>query len=207
MGGVDTAFNSWDLNLVPANNDFTSVTDTGFMGPRQADGSLPAIDFMKLRAGSQMIDKGTNVGIAFVGSAPDLGAYEFGAPTTGTGGAAGGGGSAGTGGASGVDAGGATTGGGGAGGGGTGGAGTGTGSGGAGAGTGSGGAGSGGSGVGDGSGGNGPALGGPAVSGGCACSIGAPAGGASLVSVLAGLAAMGLVLRRRRRPRRHYRQE
>jgi Right handed beta helix region len=79
MGGVDTAFNTWDLNIVPVDADFVSVSDAGFMGPRQADGSLPAIDFMQLRAGSPMIDKGTNVNLPFVGSAPDLGAYEFGA--------------------------------------------------------------------------------------------------------------------------------
>ena len=99
MGGVDTAFNSWDLAIVPSTNDFVGVTDTAFMGPRQADGSLPALDFMKLRAGGQLIDKGTNVGLPFVGTAPDLGAYEYGAtPTAGTGGVSGSGGSTGPGG-------------------------------------------------------------------------------------------------------------
>ena len=108
MTGVDTAFNSWDLNLTPATKDFLSVTDpsmtvkdvsaesSGALGPRQADGSLPNVDFLKLMAGSQMIDKGTDVGLPFVGGAPDLGAYEFGA--TGGGGAAGTGGAPGTGG-------------------------------------------------------------------------------------------------------------
>ncbi|HWA75633.1 MAG TPA: right-handed parallel beta-helix repeat-containing protein [Polyangiaceae bacterium] len=95
--GVDTASNTWDLSITPAASDFASVTDTGFMGPRQADGSLPNLDFMKLRSGSKMIDKGTNVGLAYVGSAPDLGAYEFGAVTGG--GAASTGGSPSTGGA------------------------------------------------------------------------------------------------------------
>ena len=90
MTGVDTAFNTWDLNLVPAAADFASVTDTGFMGARQADGSLPNIDFMKLPAGSKMIDKGTDVGLGFAGAAPDLGAFEYGvvsAGGTGSGGA------------------------------------------------------------------------------------------------------------------------
>ena len=90
MGGVDTAFNSWDLNITPAATDFASVSDTGAMGPRQADGSLPNLDFMKLPAGSKMIDKGTDVGLPFAGTAPDLGAYEYGAGgATGTAGAAG----------------------------------------------------------------------------------------------------------------------
>ena len=55
---------------------------------------------MHLAAGSQMIDKGTNVGLPYVGSAPDLGAYEYGATTTtGSGGTTGGaGGSTGSGG-------------------------------------------------------------------------------------------------------------
>jgi MYXO-CTERM domain-containing protein len=111
MNGVDTQFNTWDLNIVPAAKDFLSITDatvggTGqaiettslALGPRQADGSLPNVDFLKLAAGSAMIDKGTDVGLPFVGTAPDLGAYEFGATggsggggTTGAAGAAGGG--------------------------------------------------------------------------------------------------------------------
>jgi MYXO-CTERM domain-containing protein len=111
--GVDTQFNSWDLNLTPAAKDFLSITDSSVggtgqaiettslaLGPRQADGSLPNVDFMKLAAGSAMIDKGTDVGLPFVGAAPDLGAYEYGAGgvpggggTTGAGGRTGSGGS------------------------------------------------------------------------------------------------------------------
>ena len=70
-GPIDAHSN---LAFGPASNDFLSVTDAGFMGPRGADGSLPAVDFLKLRAASQMIDKGTNVNLPFVGAAPDLGA-------------------------------------------------------------------------------------------------------------------------------------
>jgi Right handed beta helix region len=94
MGGVDTMFNTWDLNITETAADFASTSDTGATGPRQADGSMPAVDFLKLKAGSPLIDKGTNVGLPFVATAPDLGAYEFGAVTTpGTGGSSGGGGS------------------------------------------------------------------------------------------------------------------
>jgi hypothetical protein len=87
--GVDTAFNTWDLGITPAATDFVSVEDAGAMGPRKPDGSLPDVDFMKLRAGSQLIDRGIDVGLAYAGSAPDLGAYEFGVATAGTGGSAG----------------------------------------------------------------------------------------------------------------------
>ncbi len=113
MTGVDTMFNTWDLAITPAAADFLSISDpsvsgtgvaiesSGALGPRQADGSMPAVDFLKLAAASRMIDKGTNVGLPFVGAAPDLGAYEFGAVTS-TGGASGAGGSTGTGGRTGA---------------------------------------------------------------------------------------------------------
>jgi hypothetical protein len=123
--GTDSQFNSWDLNITPKDSDFLSVAvptpGTGILGPRQADGSPPNVDFLKLAAGSAMIDKGTDVKLPFVGAAPDLGAYEYGATggsggggTTGAAGA-GGGGSTGAAGA----AGGASAGAGGAGGGGS----------------------------------------------------------------------------------------
>ncbi|MEI9937631.1 MAG: right-handed parallel beta-helix repeat-containing protein [Pseudomonadota bacterium] len=86
MSGVDSMFNTWDLNIAEASTDFVSTSDAGFMGPRQADGSLPALDFLKLKADSPLIDKGTDVGLPFVGSAPDLGAYEYGAVSSSGGG-------------------------------------------------------------------------------------------------------------------------
>jgi parallel beta-helix repeat protein len=105
MSGVDSMNNTWDLNIAEAASDFVSTSDTGCLGPRQADGSMPAAcTFMKLKAGSPLIDKGKDVMLPFVGAAPDLGAYEYGAvtPVAGAGGAPGGGapggaGSAGTG--------------------------------------------------------------------------------------------------------------
>jgi hypothetical protein len=90
MTGVDTANNTWDLGITPTAADFASISDTGCTGPREADGSMPsACTFMKLAAGSAMIDKGTDVGLPYTGKAPDLGAYEYGAVTT-TGGTSGG---------------------------------------------------------------------------------------------------------------------
>ena len=96
MTGVDSASNTWDLNIAEASTDFVSTSDTGFDGPRQADGSMPALGFLKLRAGSPLIDKGTDVGLPYVGAAPDLGADEYGAVSaSGAGGASAGGASAG----------------------------------------------------------------------------------------------------------------
>jgi hypothetical protein len=76
MQGVSSSFNTWDLGLTPSSSDFESLSDSGFMGPRNADGSLPNLNFLKLRAGSRMIDRGTNVGLPYSAAAPDLGAYE-----------------------------------------------------------------------------------------------------------------------------------
>lgn len=44
--------------------------------PRQADGSLPEIDFLHLAKGSDLIDAGVETGLPFFGEAPDLGAFE-----------------------------------------------------------------------------------------------------------------------------------
>ncbi len=79
MGGVDSQFNTWDLGLTEASATFVSVSDAGYTGPRQPDGSLPALDFLKLPPDSPLVDQGTRVGLPFVAGAPDLGAYEHGA--------------------------------------------------------------------------------------------------------------------------------
>ena len=92
MDGVDSMFNTWDLNIAEAASDFVSTSDAGCLGPRQADGSMPAAcNFLKLKAGSPLIDKGKDVMLPFVGTAPDLGAYEYGAvvPSGGAGGSSG----------------------------------------------------------------------------------------------------------------------
>lgn len=82
-------YNTWNLNITPADADFMSVDDPsmtvtgkdlstlgGAFGARQANGDLPDIPFLKLSPKSQMIDKGVDVGLAANGK-PDLGAYEY----------------------------------------------------------------------------------------------------------------------------------
>ena len=75
---VDEEANSWSglVNRASA-ADFISLDDTGADGPRGPDGSLPELDFLRLAAGSDLIDAGVDVGLAFSGAAPDLGAFEF----------------------------------------------------------------------------------------------------------------------------------
>jgi len=88
-GGTDT-FNSWSLSVTVSAADFTSVTETDAEAMRAPDGGLPNNGFMRLVMGSDLIDQGTDVGLPFVGAAPDLGAFEFGATVDpGTGGAGG----------------------------------------------------------------------------------------------------------------------
>jgi hypothetical protein len=53
-----------------------STDESLLITTRQADGSLPNVDFLKLKPGSDLIDKGMNLGFAFYGTAPDLGAFE-----------------------------------------------------------------------------------------------------------------------------------
>jgi hypothetical protein len=81
--GIDDAFNSWDANLgvTVSAADFQSTSLTGLDAPRQADGSLPVLTNFHLAAGSDLIDKGTDVGLPYNGAAPDLGAFETGGPT------------------------------------------------------------------------------------------------------------------------------
>lgn len=71
--------NSWDLATVTASaDDFMSLDPNLAKAPRQANGDLPANAFGRLVSGSDLIDKGVNVGLPYGGSAPDLGAFEYG---------------------------------------------------------------------------------------------------------------------------------
>jgi hypothetical protein len=125
-GPIDTADNSWDAqaHVTVANADFQSVTfaapascpaayaaggsvcvaasDTtsfaGLASARLPDGSLPALPLLHLAETSMLIDRGQDVGLPFVGKAPDLGAFEYGSDALavgGTGGTAASGGRAG----------------------------------------------------------------------------------------------------------------
>jgi Right handed beta helix region/Protein of unknown function (DUF1565) len=68
--------NNWQLTPTTLVADFASVDSVGLRNPRNADGSLPVINFMKLSATSTLIDKGVDVGLAYNGTAPDVGAFE-----------------------------------------------------------------------------------------------------------------------------------
>jgi hypothetical protein len=67
--------NSWQGNAATA-SDFASLDTALALAPRNADYSLPETGFLKLHASSQFVDKGVDVGLAYYGKAPDLGAFE-----------------------------------------------------------------------------------------------------------------------------------
>jgi Secretion system C-terminal sorting domain len=76
------ASNSWSAPFAGAlASDFISVDTTGVRGPRKSDGSLPDLQFMHLKSTSPFIDAGTNVGLPYNGSRPDLGCFETAAIT------------------------------------------------------------------------------------------------------------------------------
>jgi hypothetical protein len=73
---VDDEFNTWNPGFAAGADDFLSLAPAGVDGPRQSDGSLPHVDFMRLAPGSDLIDAGADVGLPHFGDAPDLGAFE-----------------------------------------------------------------------------------------------------------------------------------
>ncbi|SMD32283.1 Right handed beta helix region [Reichenbachiella faecimaris] len=72
----DISHNSWQDGLSATSDDFESLDIDFLLAPRNADGSLPVVDFMKLAGDSDLIDAGTNVGLSFHGNAPDIGVFE-----------------------------------------------------------------------------------------------------------------------------------
>lgn len=72
---IDDQYNSWNGFTVGA-TDFKSLDSEGIDGPREPDGGLPKLSFLRLSTASPLIDAGIDVGLPFEGDAPDLGAFE-----------------------------------------------------------------------------------------------------------------------------------
>ena len=73
---VTSINNTWDLGIEATEDDFISMDYTEMMAPRKPDGSLPDVNFLKLKSTSKLINLGIDVGLPYVGVAPDLGAFE-----------------------------------------------------------------------------------------------------------------------------------
>jgi hypothetical protein len=76
MSASDVSFNYFTLSVTVNSSDFLSIDQSLLTAARQSDGSLPVNNFMRLATSSDCINKGTNVGFAYNGSAPDLGCFE-----------------------------------------------------------------------------------------------------------------------------------
>ena len=74
----DVTGNYFNLPVKVEEKGFVSLDVAELVKPRQANGDLPEMAFLHLAQGSELIDKGVDVGLPFVGKAPDLGAFEFG---------------------------------------------------------------------------------------------------------------------------------
>ena len=76
--------NSWNIDGITCDeSDFQSLDDSQILADRLDDGSLPETTFMRLVEGSDLIDRGLDFGLGypFSGTAPDLGCFEYVAPT------------------------------------------------------------------------------------------------------------------------------
>ena len=69
-------FNPIGVSVTTA--DFTSLDENFLSAPRNSDGTLPQNAFARLVSASDLIDKGKDVGFSFIGTAPDLGCFEYG---------------------------------------------------------------------------------------------------------------------------------
>ncbi len=63
-------------------DDFQSLEAEQLFASRQADGALPKMTFLYLADDSPLVDAGVDVGLPFLGAAPDLGAFESSAATS-----------------------------------------------------------------------------------------------------------------------------
>ncbi|HEX8295601.1 MAG TPA: DUF4990 domain-containing protein [Chthoniobacteraceae bacterium] len=74
----DVSGNYFNLPVKVDQEDFASLNEAELFAPRQANGDLPDVPFLRLVRGSDLIDAGSDAGLPFAGKAPDLGAFEFG---------------------------------------------------------------------------------------------------------------------------------
>lgn len=76
ISNADAKFNSWDTAPLAIASDFLSMDLSLATASRNPDGSLPNNNLFKLTSTSALINAGTDVGLPYLGSAPDLGAFE-----------------------------------------------------------------------------------------------------------------------------------
>ncbi|MEZ4220326.1 MAG: right-handed parallel beta-helix repeat-containing protein [Polyangiaceae bacterium] len=67
--------NSWN-GITVKDSDFESLDVSLLASPRRPGGRLPIVKAFRPSAGSALIDKGVDVGLPYLGKAPDLGPFE-----------------------------------------------------------------------------------------------------------------------------------
>ena len=60
---VNSSNNSWDAGYSVSSSDFASLDTTGISGPRQANGNLPVLNFLKLNSSSPLYTGATDLGL------------------------------------------------------------------------------------------------------------------------------------------------
>ena len=73
---TDVTNNSWQNGRSATASDFVSIDRAALKGPRKPVGSLPDIDYLKLKPTSPLCNAGVDVGLPFDGPAPDIGPFE-----------------------------------------------------------------------------------------------------------------------------------
>lgn len=71
------AGNSWQADSEITTDMLMSVDVEAATSPREADGSLPQLDFLRPAGESFLVDGGVSIGEPFYGAAPDMGAFEM----------------------------------------------------------------------------------------------------------------------------------
>ena len=74
----DVSGNYFTLPVTITAEDFLGLDEADLVKPRKPNGDLPDVPLLHLAPGSDLIDKGVEVGRPFKGKAPDLGAFESG---------------------------------------------------------------------------------------------------------------------------------
>jgi hypothetical protein len=79
LGSCNITYNSFTpaSGVTVDATDFLSTDEALLVAARNSDGSLPDNTFLRLKSTSDLLNKGMNLGFAFSGIAPDLGAFEY----------------------------------------------------------------------------------------------------------------------------------
>ena len=74
-----TSNNYFELSTITTTDaDFASLDEALLTKGRHSDFTLPTNDFIRLVTGSDLINKGVDLGFSYTGTSPDLGCFEFG---------------------------------------------------------------------------------------------------------------------------------